>query len=330
MNITSVMPKLHYDVSNPEMLSKNISYLISSHKKMLLFQEEGIGILLLHNTSKKNISMEIAIREYSKISHSILYVTNMDGSMVNEHIQNQFPSVSFLCVKKEMSKKEKDISIGSLINILFKEMQIPTIFVSWTDIDPFGISTSLFTKYEQEMPLCISPVFEDKNGEFIPTAYDAKINNVTMSIKTRNTYLEHTNTFIPYKFIGIYNRKKMISLGGFEEDIHNPFLQLLEFSLRAYVKGERMQVNSFYRVRDILFSSFFNKKRNQHCDFKDILSMPSKHSFLLSLFPLFLKNCWNALKRNKKKKNSFYGNTFEQRYIIRYVRKNKKKLKENL
>lgn len=225
---------------------EDLAYVISGKHTKLSSAYASVGIILLHDSDKKNISIKNALEYYSAIYSDKILCACCNGDAVSATIRSMFPHVCFFSTPHG---REKPISVGALLNTLFSEIHTDLVFVSWTHIDPYGISTRMLLHAVEDMPLCIAPLCEDFDGKPIPVSYRPKITmwGISMNVYLNASFFSYT--FFPHDFVGIFNRKKVSVLRGFDPSILNPFWQLCDFAIRAYASGHYVRVSPYFRVK---------------------------------------------------------------------------------
>lgn len=246
MSTTHAMPKDDAGFLADQSYNEEMAYLLSGRSSAHRHSYATVGIILLHDPQMNGMFLEQALRNYTAVYSDRIMCACRDGSMISESTQSMFPEVCFFSMSESA---ESAPSVGALLNVLFSEIDTDLVFVSWTSIDPYGISTRTLLSSAHEVPLCIAPVFENGEGELIPLAYKPELTPWGLSVSVGRDILFFPYTFMPHDFVGIYNRKKFLELCGFDSSISDPFWQLCDFGLRAYAKGDAIRFSSYYRVR---------------------------------------------------------------------------------
>ena len=227
-------------ISNEELY--NVPYTISGKYISNMKAYASVGMILLHDVNKKHVFIDKALQEYTELYSDKIICACSDGSMVCESVQSMFPNVCFFSMKNQNS-------IGEMLNAMFIEIQTDLVFVSWSDIHPHGISTRALLQSKEDIPICIAPVFEDEAGHLIPVVNKPVLDKRGISICTNADVVFSPYTFVPYDFVGIFNRKKMLAMQGFDCSISDSRWQLCDFAIRAYALGEYIRFSSYYRVK---------------------------------------------------------------------------------
>ena len=296
----SIIHAMNNETENSSHYYQEFPYVVSGRKDMSVNKTDAsIGIVLLHNIKNKNISVEQSLEEYTAIySHKIVFA-HSDGSPIPNGLQELFPDVYFFHVEKE---NNDSVSVGELLNVLFNEVQTDLLFVSWTDVNPFGISTRTLLQNIDDFPLCMVPVFEDYDGNVVPLVYKPHVTISGLSVSINPDILFFPYTFLPHNFVGVFHRKKFLSLGGFDKNISDTFWQLCDFSVRIYSLGFHIKLSSFYRVKKHFSKKEVKSSKNSMYHFmclKYCLGMQTMHRIKYTLSVLFSKTYVSKITKEK-------------------------------
>ncbi|MCL2267382.1 MAG: hypothetical protein FWC17_06410 [Treponema sp.] len=172
-----------------------------------------------------------------------------------EDLSSRFPFVRFIL-------PENEINLGQQINLGVTEIESPLFYVLRSDMKIIAGGTArrmaerLSVKSEEAEEkkinadnntgfkrLCTVPVIMNSNYAILPSL----VAPMTQRKKMRTVYLEPHNegdiSLYPFDGIGIYDRQRFISLGGFDSALKNTHWQLMDFGFRAYLWGEEIALN---------------------------------------------------------------------------------------
>ncbi len=159
------------------------------------------------------------------------------------NIAKKYPTVKFFIPLEQTS-------VGELINaavceldskcflVLKDSLYIPSGFImenlaeNLINEDIFCLVPRLFTKENLSAPMHIIPRAE--KGKFLMD----QVSSVS----------DLMPTVFPYDFIGLYNLKKFINLGGFDYTITSSYWQLADLSLRAWLWGEKINITTRFFI----------------------------------------------------------------------------------
>ncbi len=160
-----------------------------------------------------------------------------------ESLSGKYPAIKFLSAGKP-------VTAGEMINISFRETSAPYILVLWNDISiPHGSFTlRLLEKLKTENLLCTAPVLSNAKGAALPNQIVPTLQGNTFSTEQLACIKDKTETIYPYDFMGVYNRRKCMNIGGFDYGIQNPYWQNLDFGFRAHLWGEQIKIFTSFRL----------------------------------------------------------------------------------
>lgn len=207
----------------------------------------SVHVLLLHDPSNTNIELEKAVRNYAAFGIKKITVARSDGVAFDKKEQRTLSKISFFSLSDSSSRKQS--SIARIINTVFSSLKADKIFISWTDIEPYGMSIKALERNIFDCSLCMVPIVESSEHALIPTLFTPRLTFGSLKITRNNKNPLYPYTFFPYEYIGIYDRKNFLSLGGFNGAIINPWWQLFDFGVRAYKAQYGIRLSSYYRVR---------------------------------------------------------------------------------
>ncbi len=109
------------------------------------------------------------------------------------------------------------------------------------------ILPNLAERLTQTDCLCLVPRYFDVNKASVPTHFIPFVEKTHFKVEQNNLVGDGLKTLYPYDFMGFYNRKKFIELGGFDYTIKTPYWQLLDFALRSWLWGEKIQLSTLFQ-----------------------------------------------------------------------------------
>ncbi|MDR2510336.1 MAG: hypothetical protein LBC77_06805 [Spirochaetaceae bacterium] len=168
---------------------------------------------------------------------------------INE-LSAAFPSVRFIILSDQ-------VSIGQRINICVEELKSPLFFVLWNDLkllyncnaakiaerlllpaNEIGRGVSGKNWYRR---LCTAPVFQTTQFEQLPSAIAPILKKHAVETASFAAAKEDAPTLYPFQAVGVYDRQRFITIGGFDPLITNSYWQMLDFGLRAWLWGEEIR-----------------------------------------------------------------------------------------
>jgi len=154
----------------------------------------------------------------------------------------RFPQIQYVVPSKE-------ISVGELINLGFSICYSRYLLVIWDDfvIKPGFFTENVMNKILEQQALCFAPALLNSEFQNIYVKMSPKIERFNFSIAADSLYYDNSNTLFPFDFAGVYDKSKFISVGGFDYSITSPYWQLLDFSLRSWLWGEKIIASTSYK-----------------------------------------------------------------------------------
>jgi hypothetical protein len=174
-----------------------------------------------------------------------------------EDLSSRFPFVRFVLVPE-------GLNLGEQINLGAVELSSPLFFVLWNDLKIIigggadRMAERLYLPAEElkkagagasqfrrlcTVPWLLNNRFETHPSLAAPSAY--KKNMRTLFFAPRQ---EGLPSLYPFDGVGIYDRERFISLGGFDPLIRNPHWQLMDFGFRARLWGEEISATQYIKL----------------------------------------------------------------------------------
>jgi hypothetical protein len=204
-----------------------------------------------------------------------------------EDLSKKFPFVRFII-------PEKEITPGEQINLAASEIECPLFFVLGNDMKIIaggtarrmaerliviqketGKNSSAFKR------LCTVPVIVNPNYEPMPTIVTPLTRNKKLWTGMIEPLNEGELSLYPFYGIGIYDRQRFISIGGFDTAIKNTHWQLMDFGFRAWLWGEEISLS--------LHLKLLCEKEFPAADYSADKSY--RQFYLKNLAPVFRDNC---------------------------------------
>jgi hypothetical protein len=160
-----------------------------------------------------------------------------------ENLSVRFPRVKFLVPLEKAT-------VGEMINTGMAETLSPWVLVIWNDIKipPAAVPRRLMASLAENPCLCAAPVLSGPRMDQLPVQMVPAFSGKLFQAEPMACRRDSSATLYPFDFVGIYNREKFVSLGGYDHTITNPYWQNLDFGLRSHLWGERIQVSASFRL----------------------------------------------------------------------------------
>ena len=172
----------------------------------------------------------------------IVVVENSSKSYSLEEYSRRWPQVKFIVPLE-------DVTAGDMINIGMAEISSEYALVLWDDvkIKPPILNEPLVRSVIESERLCTAPILQSAQLQYLPVRMNPEIRKNTF-FAVPSPALGGKKTVYPFDFIGIYNRRKFMQLGGYDYTIASPYWQNVDFALRGWLWGETIELNSSFRL----------------------------------------------------------------------------------
>jgi hypothetical protein len=171
-----------------------------------------------------------------------------------EELSGRFPFVRFVI-------PEKEITPGEQINLAAYEIKSPLFLVLRSDMKIIAGGTAkrmaerLYIEEKETVEnsggfkkLCTVPVIVNSNYESLPSIVTPLTRNKKMWAGMMEPHYEGEASLYPFSGVGIYDRQKFISIGGFDTAIKNIHWQFMDFGFRAYLWGEEISLSLHLKI----------------------------------------------------------------------------------
>ena len=174
------------------------------------------------------------------------YIISMEGLQERydlEDLSGRFPFVRFILLKET-------ISCGEALNLAAAELSSPLFFVLWNDQKLFngGGAARIAQLFLEDGPdgpgaarLCTVPAVQTSRFENLPTLISPFYEHGKLRTLPSVPERERQLSLYPRDWIGIYDRRRFLRLGGYDNAIAAPYWQLMDFGFRARLWGEEIR-----------------------------------------------------------------------------------------
>ena len=171
----------------------------------------------------------------------IMWVEPQENAYSVESLAREFVGVRFLLMNG-------DESVGTHINCAMAELNAAFVLVVWSTVRVAVPGARVIDRCLESQDLCTVPVLRTDRGEAIPTVVAPALQRRTLRVLTLPPRADGVETLFPFDYVGLYNRKRYLQIGGFSSRIVNHFWQKMDFGFRAHLWGERMRLNTALRA----------------------------------------------------------------------------------
>jgi GT2 family glycosyltransferase len=201
-----------------------------------------ISVLLLSRNpgSFKEQTLETLIN--SGFESVITIETTKDNFKLDKYVK-KFPQVKFIV-------PSENLSVGAKINLGMYECSSEYLLVLWDDVvlKNSVFNNLLINKILATECACLCPVFINQHMQSIPVQMNPMIEKSSFEIFPSQVVYDNTATLFPFDFVGVYNKSKFINLCGFDTTIKSSYWQNLDFSVRAWLWGEKILSSPIFRL----------------------------------------------------------------------------------
>ena len=174
----------------------------------------------------------------------IISVENSASSYQLEDFSQRYPQITFVIPQEK-------ITVGDMINIGINESSCESVLVIWNDlnISQTLVTEKIITKLMQKELFCVAPHLSTPKLTVFPIKMTPTIANASFGVLPTTVEKESEKTVYPFDFMGLYNKKKFMQLGGFDYSITTPYWQNIDLSLRAWLWGEEISISKLFTMQ---------------------------------------------------------------------------------
>ena len=201
---------------------------------------EGDGIVLLSRSSRllrRELIRDIVAAGFREV----ISVEAQQHSYTVESLTREFPQVRFILLNRELN-------IGSRINLAMEHATTNSVLVMWSTMEtPVGLERARRQLAADRVP-CVVPLLRGERGEALPTVQAPALHRKALRVLALPLRGDHVETLTPFDFVALYDRRRFLAQGGFDEEIENAFWQKLDFGFRTYLWGGHIYALSSFRM----------------------------------------------------------------------------------
>ncbi|MDR0910317.1 MAG: hypothetical protein LBM77_11200 [Spirochaetaceae bacterium] len=194
------------------------------------------------------------LEELSKEGFDRIISIELPGSQISiDEMRVKYPNVRFIFLKE-------NVTAGEQINLAVSEITSPLFLCLWNDLKLFQSGGALRIAERLYSPragaageggfkrLCTVPLLKNADFEDIPTCTLPATQKAVVKTIQVNAKNEGHPVLYPVDYIGIYDKKRFIGLGGFDTTIKNEHWQLMDFGFRSKLWGEEIAATLLLRL----------------------------------------------------------------------------------
>lgn len=210
-------------------------------------QALNMSVILL-NTNGSHFKLHVFENLIKCNFKSIISIENDSQNFSIDDISKKFPQIKFIIPLEKATD-------GELINIAMAEVSSEYVLVIKDSLYiPSGvILPNLCEHLISSQIFCVAPRLLDNDKNGLPVCFMPGAEKKHFIVDSSSVIKDGKKTIYPMDNIGIYNRKKFISLGGFDHTIKSSYWQTLDLFVRAWLWGEETRLTTmlqFYYIED--------------------------------------------------------------------------------
>lgn len=174
---------------------------------------------------------------------SIVSVERSRDNYNIEDFSHRFPCVKFIMPLE-------DVTDGDLLNIAMSEASSEYVLIlrDRVEIRDDVMTPPLFSKLTEGKPLCVCPRLLLPEGVSFPIVSRPVSKKSVFDVESVSRVADGEKNLYPLDFMGLYNRRKFIMVGGCDYTIESDYWQNLDFSVRSWLWGERIVMSTAFSL----------------------------------------------------------------------------------
>lgn len=207
-------------------------------KKDSSIEKMNISVILL-NSSGSHLKLNVFENLIKCNFDTIISIEPDSENYSIDEVSQMFPEVKFMIPLEKTND-------GDMINLAMSEIKTDFVLVLRDSLNiPSGfLLNHLAANLTQNNIYCIAPWLMDKKLQVLPVHFTPGAEKSHFVIDSSVKINDRMKTVYPFDYIGLYNRKKFIELGGYDFTINSPYWQNLDLSIRAWLWGEEIRLST--------------------------------------------------------------------------------------
>lgn len=207
-----------------------------------------VSVVLLNRGAR--VFREETLRDLSAQGWSeIISMEEPSNTADFEDLAQKYKNLKFLLLSRTATP-------GEQINLGIQEAKGDGVLVLWNDmvVPEVNFYPKSLKNWAEPEVLCIAPEIKSRDGVEIPTVSVPGLQRRRIRILCLPPEADSAASLAPFDYVGLYNRMKFLSSGGYDPLIANPYWQRMDFGMRSFLWGEKILVNRGMKVnylRDI-------------------------------------------------------------------------------
>lgn len=207
-----------------------------------LVQEENLSLVLLNRGGRFRLKAVID-KLYSQGFKQLCIVEVGAENREIEELVHKYSGLRFIVFARPLS-------IGQYINIVAKEMSGEYFLIVWDNINQIqgGGSKNILERVSSNNSLLLSPHVLNEKWELSPTVKNPYLTKGKVEVLPSLPVHDGQMSLYPHDYIGLYHRAKFLELGGYDSDIEQEWVQLLDFGFRCYLFGYDIRMTGAFKL----------------------------------------------------------------------------------
>ena len=202
----------------------------------------NIAVLLLNSEGNQYRIQTLESLSKCGFKSIVSFEKNLENYSLDD-LSHRFPYVKFIVPLEPVTD-------GDLVNIGMSEVDADYVLVirDSLSISHNTLTVRLAERLLAENPYCVVPRLMYPYAPSFPIVFTPSVQNSMLEVESNVTVTDGMPTLYPFDFIGLYNRRTFIQLGGFDYTITSGYWQNLDLSFRAWLWGERITVSTVFNL----------------------------------------------------------------------------------
>jgi len=160
-----------------------------------------------------------------------------------EDFSRRFPCVKFIIPLEQVTN-------GDIVNIAMSEVDTEYVLIlkDTLEIKSDVMTVQLFNHLTENKPFCVCPRLTMQDSVSFPIVFRPSSNKSVFEVESSSKISDGIENLYPFDFIGLFNRKKFIMLGGYDYTIESNYWQNLDLSVRAWLWGEKIVMSTAFAI----------------------------------------------------------------------------------
>ena len=173
---------------------------------------------------------------------SVVAVETDPESYNIENMSARYPTVKFVVTLEKLTA-------GEMVNIGIEESSAEHVFVLWDDVKFTAgmLLPHLASRLSALNQYCVVPRLITKI-QGMPVVTSPSALSSKFQVLRSSSVKDGEPTLYPFDFVGLFDREKFITLGGYDYTIDSPYYQNLDLAVRSWLWGEKTTISTAFQL----------------------------------------------------------------------------------